>query len=120
MLITLCRVTPKLIRIANGSVADGGAASLSAGTVRSSLIKRPFTSQLFNRAVIHIDIHIVLSARHCVEARRPIRGAAILFAGELPEGVSLPRRLRKVRDVPFKTRIPQTSLREDIVRAVLV
>src|SRR5258708_14597663 len=102
---------------------DGGrrrGASLSAGTVRSSIIKRPFTSQRFNCTVINIDIHIVFGARHCVEARRPICRTAILFTGKLPDRVGVPGARPKDRAVSLKTRIPQTILREDIVPAVLV
>src|SRR6266403_1064420 len=76
-------------------------------TSQSSLIARPLSPQLINRAVVHVDIHVVFGAGNCVEARGSVRGAAILFARELPDGVALPGGRRKISHVSLEARIPQ-------------
>ena len=84
----------------------------SGGRLKAELrtIKRPLPLQLFNRAAINIDIHIVLRARNCVEAGGSIGWTAVLFAGKLPERVGLPEAPRKVGHVSFEPRIPEQCL----------
>src|SRR6185503_4228409 len=74
------------------------------------LSKWPLASELLNRAVIDIDIHVIRSARNGVKADITICGGAIQLTGELPNRVRLPGACGKIVDTLLKPRIPQSCL----------
>src|SRR6266446_5241704 len=83
-------------------------------------VKRPLASQFINRPVIDIHIHVVFSAGNGVETSTSIRRTAILFAGKLPERISLPRAFWKVSHGSLEACVPQACLREDLIGGVLL
>src|SRR5438046_7436219 len=82
-------------------------------------VKWPLASQLINRPVEDIDIHVVFRAGNGVETRASIRRTAILFTGKLPKRVGFPSALRKVCHRPSEPRIPKPRLRKHFIRAIL-
>jgi len=103
-----------------GSISISRPAALGrAGRYRSrycNKVKWPFASQLINRPVEDIEIHVVFRAGNGVQASASIPRTAILFTRKLPKRVGFPSALRKVCYRASEPRIPEPRLRKHFIR----